>query len=165
MGYMSTLFVGWVEVSCHAFKLGIGSEQDAHTTRITLILRNSERLGNSFSLMIEIKPNIHHQSNCPYCQASLEPFNVRWHGMHIFVESKCISCQAHLWEGLRVGHAEHKPFQIDPVKGSSFGLDPTKAWLSKSILQSRQNLEPQNLDISKEIFRECQNVILLALSD
>lgn len=115
--------------------------------------------------MIEIKPNINHQSNCPYCQASLEPFNVRWQGIHIYVESKCISCQAHLWEGLRVGHAEHKPFQIDPVKGSLLGLDSTKAWLSKSILQSLQNIEHQNIDISKEIFRECQKVILLNCID
>jgi hypothetical protein len=62
--------------------------------------------------MIEIKPNIQHQSNCPYCKKSIKPVNVRFLGMHVLVESKCLNCHIELLESLAFGHFIHQIFKL-----------------------------------------------------
>ncbi|MEQ9625949.1 hypothetical protein [Coleofasciculus chthonoplastes] len=115
--------------------------------------------------MIEIKPNIQHQSNCPYCQTALKPINVRFMGMHGIVESKCIECQAELLESLRVSHAVHKPYQIDFSKGALFGHEISPVGLATHLFKSLQNPENEDINISKEIFKSCQRAIILNCID
>jgi hypothetical protein len=115
--------------------------------------------------MIEIKPNIQHRSNCPYCESPLNPVKVRWQGMHVCVDSKCINCQTELLDSLRIGHAVHKPFQLDLVKEVIFGHTYAKGGLAQALIQSLQNPEPEQLEISKEVFKPCQKVIILNCID
>lgn len=115
--------------------------------------------------MIEIKPNIQHRSDCPYCKTPLNVVKVRWLGMNICVDSKCIACQIEFLESLRVGHAVNKPFQIDIAKEVVFGHAYAKGGLAQAILRSLQNPEPEQLEISKEVFKVCQQVIILNCID
>jgi hypothetical protein len=115
--------------------------------------------------MIEIKPNIQHQSNCPYCQKSIKPVNVRFLGMHVLVESKCLNCQAELLESLAFGHFIYKSFQVDCIKKVVFCKSDLHQWLAENILDSLQNPEPEKLEISKEVFKQCQRVIILNCID
>jgi hypothetical protein len=115
--------------------------------------------------MIEIKPNIQHRSNCPYCESPLNPVKVRWQGMHVCVDSKCINCQTELLDSLRIGHAVHKPFQVDLVKEVIFGHPYAKGGLAQALIHSLQNPEPEQLEISKEVFKPCQKVIILNCID
>jgi hypothetical protein len=115
--------------------------------------------------MIEIKPNLQHRSNCPYCESPLNPVKVRWQGMHVCVDSKCINCQTELLDSLRIGHAVHKPFQVDLVKEVIFGHTYAKGGLAQALIHSLQNPEPEQLEISKEVFKPCQQVIILNCID
>jgi len=115
--------------------------------------------------MIEIKPNIQHQSNCPYCNMPLNPIKVRWQGMHVCVETKCINCKAELLDSLKIGHAVDKPFQVDLVKEEIFGHPYVKRGLAQDLIKSLQNPESEQLEISKEVFKSCQRVIILNCID
>ncbi len=115
--------------------------------------------------MIEIKPIIQHQSNCPYCQSSLEHTNVCFMGMHVMVNSKCVKCKTELMETLGVSHAIQKPYQTDYVKGVLFGHETSPVGLATHLLKSIQNPELEMLNISKEVFRSCNRVIILNCID
>ncbi|MEQ9000322.1 MAG: hypothetical protein RID53_27935 [Coleofasciculus sp. B1-GNL1-01] len=115
--------------------------------------------------MIEIKPIIQHPSICPYCQSPLKPIQVYFMGMHVMVNSKCVECQTELLESLRVSHAIHKPYQIDYMKGSLFGYETNQVGLATHLLKSIQNPELERLNISKDVFRVCHEVIILNCID
>jgi hypothetical protein len=115
--------------------------------------------------MIEIKPNIQHQSNCPCCKTSLKPVNVGFLGMHIIVESKCNNCHVELLESLAFGHFIHHHFQIDLVKNVVFSENNIYRWVAKNLLESIQNPETEKLEIPKEIFKACRKVIILNCID
>lgn len=116
--------------------------------------------------MIEIKPNIQHQSNCPYCKTALKPAIVQWSGMHVYVESKCLNCQTELIEGLAFGHFIPNPFQIDFIKKVVFSENnDVHRWLAQNLLESLKNPEPEKLEISKEVFKQRRKVIILNCID
>jgi hypothetical protein len=115
--------------------------------------------------MIEIKPIIQHQSNCPYCQRVLKPIQVSFMGMHIMVNSKCVECQMEFLESLRVSHATQKPYQIDYLKGELFGYETSPVGLATHLFKSIQNPELETLTISKEVFQVCHKVIILNCID
>lgn len=115
--------------------------------------------------MIEIKPIIQHQSNCPYCQRVLKPIQVSFMGMHIMVNSKCVECQMEFLESLRVSHATQKPYQIDYLKGGLFGYETSPVGLATHLFKSIQNPELETLTISKEVFQFCHKVIILNCID
>jgi len=115
--------------------------------------------------MIEIKPNIQHQSDCPYCRTALKPINILWQGMHVCIESKCVNCNTEIIEDLEVGHAISYPYQVDLVKEVVFGEESATDWLGKPLLKSIQNPQLEALPISKEVFKECKRVIILNCID
>ena len=114
--------------------------------------------------MIEIKPNIQHQSNCPYCQNSLKPINVKWQGMYIYVESICSKCSTELIENLKISHLIHKYFQID-VEKSQFWWEGTAIDHAKILLNSLNHPESDQLEIKKELFKPSKQVIILNCID
>ncbi len=115
--------------------------------------------------MIEIKSNIQHQSNCPYCKTSLKPVNVRFLGMHVLVESKCLNCHIELLESLAFGHFIPHNFQIDLIKKVVFCENDLHKWLAENLLDSLQNPETEKLESSKEVFKQCQRVMILNCID
>jgi hypothetical protein len=115
--------------------------------------------------MIEIKPTIQHHSNCPYCRAALKPQNLLWQGMHIGVECSCVKCNTEFIDELRVGHASFCPYIIDRENGVVLGDEIAKGWWGNPFLQSIQNPHFEEIEISKEVFRECKRVILLNCID
>jgi hypothetical protein len=115
--------------------------------------------------MIEIKPNIQHQSNCPYCKTSLKPVNVRFLGMHVLVEAKCLNCHTELLGSLAVGHFIHQNFQIDLIKKVVFCENALHKWLAENLLESIQNPETEKLEIYKEVFKQYRRVIILNCID
>jgi hypothetical protein len=116
--------------------------------------------------MIEIKPNIQHQSNCPYDGATLKPVQVVWVGMEICVKTKCDSCQTEFIEALKVGHSVRRPYQVDLVKKNYFCQnDGVKKWLVKPLIKALQNPQPEPVNISKEVFKKCKQVVVLNCID
>jgi hypothetical protein len=115
--------------------------------------------------MIEIKPNIQHQSNCPHCKTPLQPSNVIWHGMHICTESKCTQCDAEIIEDLKVGHGITYNQQIDLKKNLRFGSEDSILWLGEPLLQALKNPQKREVKITKEIIKPCQQVIILNCID
>ena len=115
--------------------------------------------------MIQIKPNIQHKSNCPYCNQPLTPFSVFWPGMQICVNSKCVDCDCEFIEGLRVAHSLHNPYQIDLAKKVIWSHKNYKEWFVKPLLKALQNPETEKLEIHKEVFREYKRIIVLNCLD
>ncbi|HLO50603.1 MAG TPA: hypothetical protein VK211_19455 [Kamptonema sp.] len=116
--------------------------------------------------MIEIKPNIQHKSNCPRSGTALQPTKILWQGIHICVESKSNDSGSEIIDVLRVGHGSNTFIQVDLAKGEVFSGDSYVAeWLGKPLLKSLQNPRPEKLEISKEIFQQCQRVIILNCID
>ncbi|MCL1467691.1 hypothetical protein [Argonema galeatum] len=115
--------------------------------------------------MIQIKPQIEHQSNCPYNGKPLKPENILWQGMHVCVKSKCPECHTEFIEDLKIGHAINHPYQVDLAKGVFFGDESSQEWLGKPLLKSLQNPHKEEIEITKEVFREHQRVIILNCID
>lgn len=115
--------------------------------------------------MIEIKPSLQHHSTCPYCQADLKPDRILWQGMHICVNSECLSCNKTIIENLRVGHNVTRSCQIDLEKGAVWNSRDQKSWLGEPLLQSLKNPQPEKIKIIKEVFKECKRVIILNCID
>jgi hypothetical protein len=116
--------------------------------------------------MIEIKPNIQHQSNCPRSGKLLQPRKILWQGIQICVESKSNDSGGEIIDVLKVGHGSNTFIQVDLAKGEVFSGDSDVAeWLGKPLLKSLQNPRPEKLEIAKEIFKPSQRVIILNCID
>ncbi|WP_341730514.1 hypothetical protein [Microcoleus sp. EPA2] len=116
--------------------------------------------------MIKIKPDIQQQSNCPRTGAALTPIEVLWQGIQICVKSKLNDSETEIIDVLRVGHGSHTSIQVDLAKGEVFSGDSRMGeWLGKPLLHSLQNPRPEKLEITKEIFKKCDRVIILNCID
>jgi hypothetical protein len=115
--------------------------------------------------MIEIKPHIQQQSNCPHCGTPLKASNMLWHGMHTLIESKCVKCHAAITEDLKVGHARNYGYQVDIEKNLLFGDELSKVWLGEPLLKSLKNPQTQFVKITKEVFKSYEQVIILNCID
>jgi len=115
--------------------------------------------------MIEIKPNIEHRSHCPYSGKVLKPVKVLWQGTHVCVVSESPD-GGEIIEELRIGHAAKTPYQIDLAKKAIFSGDKyAEELLAKPLLKSLQNPQTEQLEISQEIFKSYQRVIILNCVD
>jgi len=115
--------------------------------------------------MIEIKPNIEHRSHCPYSGNVLKPVKVLWQGTHVCVVSESPD-GGEIIEELRIGHAAKTPYQIDLAKKAIFSGDKyAEELLAKPLLNSLQNPQTEQLEISQEIFKSYQRVIILNCVD
>ncbi len=115
--------------------------------------------------MIEIKPNLQHRSHCPYSGKVVKPVKVLWQGTHVCVVSESPD-GGEIIEELRIGHAAKTPYQIDLAKRVIFSDDQyAEELLAKPLLNSLQNPQPEQLEISQEIFKSCQRVIILNCID
>ncbi|AKG24505.1 hypothetical protein IJ00_07330 [Calothrix sp. 336/3] len=111
--------------------------------------------------MVQIKPYIHQNSQCPHCQGDLEPLSILWQGMHICIETECTQCHAKIIDDLKVGHATVLNNQIDLEKNQYFGSE----WLSQALLNSLKNPIEDKINITKEIFKSSERVIILNCID
>lgn len=115
--------------------------------------------------MIEIKPNLQHRSRCPYSGKELKPVKILWQGTHICAVSES-PAGGQIIDELRIGHAAKTPYQIDLTKQATFSGDKyAEEFLAKPLLESLQNPRPEKLEISQEIFRSHQRVIILNCVD
>jgi hypothetical protein len=115
--------------------------------------------------MLAIKPYIQHKSICPYCKSTLGQKAVLWQGMHICVELYCSCCNVELIEDLRVGHSVFHPLQIDLSRNIIFGEVTRKAWLGEPLLQSLKEPQAESVEITREVFKSCDRVIILNCID
>jgi hypothetical protein len=117
--------------------------------------------------VIQIKPQIQHGSNCPYCRAPLAPEKVLWQGIHICTVSKCNNCSAEIIGDLAIGQAIFTPFQVDARSGRLFPENGAAAsWFGEPFLRSLEN--PKHGDeIQCEIEKilHCKKVIILNCID
>jgi len=114
--------------------------------------------------MIKIKPEIKHNSNCPYCQTNLQPVKANWHGMYIYIESQCLRCNSQFLESLEISHVIDHPYQIDVSKGKIWG-DKTAKDHAQHLFKALENSIPEQLNIEQEIFKSNKQVILLNCLD
>ena len=116
--------------------------------------------------MIEIKPQIQHQSNCPTSGTTLHPEKILWQGMHVCVEARSKDSGSNIIDVLRVGHSYNHSLQLDLKKAEVFsGNSYAKEWLGKPLLNSLQNPRTEQLEVTKEIFKQCDRVIILNCID
>jgi len=116
--------------------------------------------------MIEIKPNIQQKSNCPRTGEALKPIKVLWQGIQICVKSQLNDSGTEIIDVLRVGHGSHTSIQVDLAKGEVLSGDNKMGeWLGQPLLHSLQNPRSEKLEITKEIFKQCQRVIILNCID
>lgn len=112
--------------------------------------------------MIEIKPNFAAFSNCPYCRAFLRSSSTIWLGMRVCARLERCSCGAEIIEDLNISYAIIHPCQIDLVKETIFC---DQAWFGQPLLQSLKNPQKTEIDVSKEIFSDHSQVIILNCID
>ncbi|WP_293125595.1 hypothetical protein [Microcoleus sp. bin38.metabat.b11b12b14.051] len=116
--------------------------------------------------MIQIKPQIQHQSNCPTSGTTLHPEKILWQGMHVCVEARSKDSGSNIIDVLRVGHSYNHSLQLDLKKAEVFsGNSYAKEWLGKPLLNSLQNPRTEQLEVTKEIFKQCDRVIILNCID
>lgn len=115
--------------------------------------------------MIEIKPHINHKSNCPYCGSLLKVNHILWQGMHICVDSICIECNAKIIEDMRVSHALKWNYQVDLDKNLLFGNEDARKWFGEPLLESLKKPQYQQIEITKEVLKKNQRVIILNCID
>ena len=115
--------------------------------------------------MIEVKPNLTHQSNCPYCKAPLKNISILWMGMRVCAESECLSCHAKIIEDLKIVYALTFPCQVDLTKQTVFCSEVVNDWFGKPLLWALENPEQSEVKISREIFTHHQQVIILNCVD
>lgn len=118
-------------------------------------------------MMIQIKPEPDHKSNCCYCGALLEPSDILWQGIHICVLSKCPACQTDIIEDLKVGQAMFSPYQVDLKKGNLFGdQDLSKQWFGIPLIKSLQNpKEDDSIKLNIDKYASCEKVVFLNCID
>ncbi len=114
--------------------------------------------------MLQIKPELEHKSFCPHCSSLLNPLDTLWLGMHILVKTECSKCHAVILEDLKVSHALfefNKSNKIDVDEEITFdsgiGAPP--------ILENLKNPQDRGIEITKEIFKRSDRVIILNCID
>lgn len=110
--------------------------------------------------MIELKPKLHSQSNCPYCNGSLAAKEILWQGLQFFVETQCQTCKAEIIEALQVGFLRARLHQLDLKQGKVFGSENRI-----NFLPTLQNLQQKQISIKKEVFNACDKIIILNCID
>ena len=117
-------------------------------------------------MLVQIKPTIQHESNCPYCGTTLEPASVLWLGMFTCTTNKaCAGCRAKIIEDLKIGHAVNYSYQIDLEKGRLFGNTVSEDWLGKPLLKSLQNPQDAEVRVLKEVLKPYKQVVILNCID
>jgi hypothetical protein len=112
--------------------------------------------------MLQLKPVLEHNSTCPHCAYSLDPVDTLWMGMHIFVKSNCVGCQAEIIEDLTISHSlHHEANKIDLEREMVFGRGMGHPNLIESFKADRD----LDTDIEREIFKKCKRVIVLNCLD
>jgi hypothetical protein len=114
--------------------------------------------------IIPIQP-LTYASTCPHCQGALKANRLVWQGMHVCVAADCAACSAEILEDVRVGHAQHFPYQIDLQKNLIWGSTESLSWLGKPLLKSLQTPNLQSLEIQQEKFKSCRQAIVLNCID
>lgn len=116
--------------------------------------------------MIQIKPNIQHQSSCPYCNTLLKSKGILWQGIHICVQLCCFKCKVDIIEDLKVGQAIFTPYQVDLEKKIIFGDKESEGWFGRPLLQSLLNpQEDKFIEMKVEKFKESKDVVILNCID
>lgn len=116
--------------------------------------------------MIEIKPKIRHESECPYCQTQLSPTELLWQGIHVCVVSICQNCKRRVIEDLRVSQAIFTPFQVDLETKKIFGPSEGRNWFGEPLLRSLKHPETgADVTIKVEKFFKMENVVILNCID
>jgi hypothetical protein len=112
--------------------------------------------------MLQLKPQLDHNSTCPHCAAALDPVDTLWMGMHVLVKSNCAACHAEIIEDLKIGHSlYHESNQIDLKQGIVFGRGLGSPDLIESLPANRKLKN----EIDREIFKEFKRVIVLNCLD
>jgi hypothetical protein len=117
--------------------------------------------------MIQIKPEIRHESDCPYCGKSLIPERVLWQGIHVCAVCRCPACGAEIIDDLACGHSLHASCRVDLKAGKLF-LDDiySRSWFGNPFLESLLNpREDLEISLTVEIFKEFKTVVVLNCID
>lgn len=108
---------------------------------------------------------IDYQFNCPYCQGSLQNQQLLWQGMFVCVNSYCQQCNKDIIQDLKIAHGNRFNYQLDLDSNKIFGDPTAESWLGKPLLKSLKSPQNDSIQISKEIFQDCERVIILNCLD
>lgn len=114
--------------------------------------------------MIQIFPTIEFQHSSPY-GGELLPKKILWQGMHTCVETECSSTQQTVIADLPVSHAVTNACQVNIKTGEIFCRAEVKKWLGIPLLQSLQNPDTAEIELTIEKKKEYKSVVIINCLD
>jgi hypothetical protein len=117
--------------------------------------------------MIQIKPKIQHDANCPSCGRRLVAERVLWQGIHVCVTSTCFTCRSEIVDDLRVGHAIFAACRVDLKAGRVYIEDQNSiSWFGNPLLRSLEHpASDANIRLNVEKISDFKKVIILNCID
>jgi hypothetical protein len=115
--------------------------------------------------LVELKPKFQQHLKCIYCAEQLEPESIVWQGMHTFAKYRCGRCQKSFFDELKVGHATHTPYLISEDDWKIYGKEAALSYWGNPTLEALKNPQLEEISISKEIFQQCQEVVIVNCVD
>lgn len=115
--------------------------------------------------LISIKPTISYQTICPYTGIEIKAKRIFWAGLYICAVSDLPEEKGEIIDDLKAGHGLYSSCQVDLKRSLVFGKKFSKEWLGFPLLYGLQNPEKEKIEITKEILRESQKVIILNCID
>jgi hypothetical protein len=116
--------------------------------------------------MLKLLPIVENCLKCSYCSSFVESEDVFWQGMHVCVRASCSKCHSNFLISLASGHAVNRPYIIDFDRKIVIGDKRSKNILTGgSLIESLDNPNNGNIELSKEVLKKCERVIVLNCID
>jgi hypothetical protein len=116
--------------------------------------------------MIQIKPKIRRNLQCPICKIATKQGKIIWQGIHVGVTSKCTVCNRKFVHDLKIGQATMTPYTICPNKKEIFGEEgPAKKWFADPFLQAMRKPSRDKVRLTTTVHKHKKKVILINCLD
>src|SRR6478736_9368000 len=116
--------------------------------------------------MLQLKPYPDNSFVCPKCGAERTQINqFRFESINIFADCSCNKCRFEFYQVLPVGHTVNYRISIGKKSGKIYKPYGCPEWLSLSLAKSHQERRDTEVIIEKNIFKQCDNVVILYTLD
>lgn len=118
-------------------------------------------------MIIQIKPKIEHSSNFPKMTTALKNVGILWQGIQICVKCQEVQSSRELIQNMPVGHAVIPAYhyQVDLETEKIVANDSPGQVLARSLIDGLNHPQTEAVKITKEVFHQCQRVIILNCLD
>jgi|YelNatPaOPRAMG01_1025707.scaffolds.fasta_scaffold00265_43 hypothetical protein len=114
--------------------------------------------------MIEIKPKLYNNFVCPECNSnSITISDIIFTGLHISADNTCNKCNFEFIADFPIGHSLFHPVIIGKNNRKIYGKN--YKWFHKPFLQAYMNKNNREINLSKKVYKEYKEVIILNCVD